>query len=113
MSIAGIFDTPQTPEQQATWAFTHATHHADIVRVIYQKNSALVLQRYILDPFDPNDMDVWLDQHQFMHQQMDRVLGIAGFDLSEVDWNNASQRSAWIWLNAQEHLQAGTILGLG
>lgn len=113
MSLAGLYNVPSTPQDQASWAFVHAAHHVDIVRLIYQTNNSLVLQSYMLDPFDPNNMDVWLDQHQVMHQQMDAVLGIAGFNLSEVDWQDQNQRAAWISLNAQEHYQAGAKLGLG
>ncbi len=73
----------------------------------------LALPEYQIDPIDPNNPGPWDDLHQAMHQQFDELLGIAGFNLIEVDWKNEGERAAWIWLNAQEHYQAAQILGLG
>jgi hypothetical protein len=44
---------------------------------------------------------------------MDSILGIAGNDLSDVDWSNPDQLESWVWLHAQEHYRAETILGIG
>lgn len=112
MSIANLFNVPGPSEELAVWSFAHASHHADIVRLLGQQHD-FQFASFLLDPFDPGNMEVWLDQHQVMHNQMDAVLGIAGFNLSEVNWKSTDERSQWIWLNAQEHYQAGTILGLG
>lgn len=115
MSLAGLYNVPQDQLQLAQWSFINASAHADIVRVIYQRTGE-VLQSYVLDPFDPTNptsMQNWLYQHQLMHQQMDAVLGIAGYDLLDVDWTDRGQFAAWIDSHASEHLQAGQILNLG
>jgi hypothetical protein len=44
---------------------------------------------------------------------MDAVLGIQGFNLDTANWLDENQRGGWIWLNAQEHIQAAAILGIG
>lgn len=112
MSLAGLAVVPKTPEELGTWSFEHMAHHRDIIRVLYQQFS-LVLTEFILDPFNPNELDLWVYQHQFMHQQMDAVLGIVGFDLSQLDWADPVVLGNWINANQSEHYQAGQILGLG
>lgn len=112
MALAVLGSAPKDSESLATWAFTHMAHHRDIIRVIYQV-SLLALDEFLLDPFDPNNLDTWTAQHQIMHQQMDAVLGIAAFDLSQLDWSDPSLLSSWMVANANEHYQAGNLLGLG
>lgn len=112
MPIAGLAVVPKTSEELALWSFEHQAHHRDIIRVLYQRFT-VVLDEFILDPFNPNELDSWIYQHQFMHQQMDAVLGIAGFDLSELDWSDPVVLGNWINANQSEHYQAGQILGLG
>lgn len=115
MSLAGLYNVPQDPSQLAQWSFINAAAHLDIIRVIYQKFGT-VLQSYVLDPLDPanpTSMQNWLYQHQIMHQQMDTVLGIAGYDLLDVDLTDQGQFAAWIEAHGSEHLQAGQILNLG
>ena len=115
MSIATLYNVPGTQQELAWWSFAHAVHHLDIINTVYFRSN-IALAQYILDPFDPSDennMNNWAYQHQVMHQQMDALLGIAGFDLSSVDWKEPGERAAWIQLNAAEHYQASTILGIG
>jgi hypothetical protein len=112
VSIAELFNVPQTPEQMMTWSFANAAAHVDINRLIFQ-NFNTIIPSYVLDPVNPNDMQQWLYQHQLMHQDMDAVLGIAGYDLLDVDWRDPGQFAGWIEDHANEHVQAGAILGLG
>jgi hypothetical protein len=115
MSLAALFNIPQTEDQLAEWSFANAAMHTDIVRLIFQKYGQ-ELQQYVLDPFvptDPDGMQTWLYQHQIMHQQMDAVLGISGYDLTDVDFTNQGILAGWIQSHANEHVQAGQILGLG
>jgi len=112
VSLAALFNVPQTPDQLAEWSFVNAAAHLDINRVILQTRS-IVIPAYVLDPINPNDMQTWLYQHQIMHQDMDAVLGIAGYDLLDVDWNDKGEFAGWIAAHANEHVQAGQILNLG
>jgi hypothetical protein len=68
------------------------------------------LTTYVLDPIAGFDRDNWLRRHQTAHNDMNEVLGIAGNDLSDVDFKNPKELQAWINLHAQEHLQANDIL---
>ena len=112
MSLAGLYNVPQTPDQLAQWSFINAAAHVDINRVVFQRFN-IALASYVLDPINPTDMQTWLVQHQIMHQQMDAVLGIAGYDLLDVDLNDRGQFAAWIQDHASEHLQVGQLLNLG
>lgn len=112
MSLAAIFNVPNSPETLSQWAFAHMAHHRDIIRVIYE-NYQVALPEYVMDPFDPSKRSNWEYTHQVMHQQMNTIIGIAGNDLLGLDWADQNKRSAWIQLNASEHRQVGDFLGLG
>ena len=103
---------PSTQDELNTWSATHATHHLLIIQTIFSLTGQQ-LQEYVIDPIDPTNAEGWLLQHQFMHNQMDAVLGIQGYDLLDVDLKDRNELSGWIWLNAQEHYQAANILEIG
>ena len=111
-AIAALYNVPSTDSEFNSWAFAHAAHHRDIARVIYEVTGTQ-LPEFVLDPMDPENSQIWIYQHQLMHQNQDAILGIAGYDLLEVDWQDDGQRAAWVLLNANEHLQAANILGIG
>lgn len=110
--IATLFNVPTTVEELGSWATAHMAHHRDINRGIYQL-TGISFPEFILDPIDPRDTNVWEDQHQLMHTNMDAVLGIGGFDLSNVDFTKPELLAGWIQLNANEHYQASNILQIG
>ena len=110
--LANIFNVPSTAEELAVWATAHMTHHRDINRRIYEL-TGVSLPEFVLDPFDPADTGVWESQHQIMHTNMDLILNIDGFDLSEVDFTDPETLPGWITLNANEHYIASNVLGIG
>ena len=112
MAIATIYTFPHTEEDFRRWSFEHMSHHRDIIRAIAQKGGPR-LDEYVLDPFDPEDMSLWLDRHEAMHQQMDTVLGIAQNQLDELNWKDHEESANWFMQHGNEHFQAGTILQLG
>jgi len=113
MSVIVLYENPlETPEQLATWSFSNAAAHRDIARVIFGITGD-VLPDFPLDPFDPTDMTIWLYQHALMHDAQNAVLGIAGFNLSNVNWGDPGDLAAWLWNHGQEHAAAATILELG
>ncbi len=109
--LAQIANIPAQKSELRWWAFGHMAHHRDICRRIVQ-TTGIALPEFILDPFDPENRGVWIDQHQQMHNAMNRVLGLPGNDLLAVDWQDQGQLSAWIWLNFTEHLAASNELGV-
>jgi len=112
MSIAALFNVPRSETELSQWAFSHMANHRDIIRVVYEL-VAVALPEYLLDPINMNDVGTWERQHQTMHQQMNTLLGLEGFDLLGIDWNDQNKLAAWIQLNAVEHRQASDLLRLG
>lgn len=115
MALAALYNVPSDQHQFDSWAFAHAAHHRDIIRRLYELSAATpgTLDEYVLDPLNPHDMGVWLYQHQVMHAQMDRVVGVAGYNLLDADFTDQNQLVGWIWIHGQEHYEVGNILGLG
>jgi len=110
--IANIFNVPGNEAELAVWASAHLSHHRDINRRIFEL-TGIALSEYVLDPIDPFNSHVWEAQHQIMHTNMDAILGIDGFDLSDVDFTDPDTLAGWITLNANEHYIASNVLGIG
>lgn len=111
-AIAALYNVPSNMAELNSWAFAHAAHHRDINRVIYQLVGTVLIESN-LDPINPADLGVWLYQHQQMHDQFEAVLGIGGYDLVDVNWENQEELAGWILLNANAHQQAANILNIG
>jgi len=112
MSVIVLFETPESEGELSTWSFVNAAHHRDIIRIIFEQTGE-ILPEYPLDPFDPENMNTWLYNHQQMHTAQNAILGIGGWNLLELNLKNPEAVANWIWYHAQEHLQAGQILELG
>ena len=111
MGLAAIENIPVDQPTTDQWAFSHMAHHRDINRKIFELHG-IEIPEFNLDPFDPNDIGTFRYQHQQMHNLQNAVLGIAGGDLTDVEWQDQEQRASWIQLNFIEHLQANQILGV-
>src|SRR5436189_3252842 len=111
MAMLTISTAPETTNDLAVWSFAHMAHHRDIIRLVMEQKQQ-ILHEYVLDPFDPEQMSSWLEQHQQMHNEMNRALGLGGYDLSEVDWKDKSRLQAWIKAHFDEHVRVGQSIGL-
>lgn len=109
MAVADLFNIPSTDEEMAKWSFIHMAHHREVNFAIQQKYG-IDLPEYPLDPVSLDDAQSFLNQHQEMHNNSDAILGVAGFNLSEVDWNDPGKRAGWIYLNAILHVAEGSAL---
>jgi hypothetical protein len=102
MSIANIFNVPSTDHELAEWSFLHmALHRSENLAILRKYN--ILLPENILDPVDTTPGGSWFQDHQVMHNNIDQVLGVAQFNLLDVDWDNESQRIGWIQGHAQLH----------
>ena len=110
--LSDLANVPSTDEERAIWSFVHMAHHRDISARIYLLVK-VALPEYILDPINPNDSGDWEYQHQIMHDNQNELLGIAGQDLTGIDWRDQRLLAGWIFLNSSEHYQASNILGIG
>lgn len=104
MSVADIFNIPTTDAELATWSTLHMILHRGENRAVFEQFNVL-LTEFILDPIDPSPNSAWFQQHQTMHNNIDALVGVAQFDLIDVDWTNAAQRAGWFQGHAQLHRQ--------
>lgn len=114
MSLATLLNVPPADDHRAfdEFSFSNQDSHNRIVTAIgVQKN--IVLSIYVVDPMPLDAMGVWLVNHQQMHNDMNGVTGVAGNDLTSVDWNNEQEKAYWMELHWSEHQQNEQILGLG
>lgn len=95
------------------FSFANADLHARANEALFT-NYGVQLPWYVLDPIATSGegLQNWLQSHQESHNQLNSLLGIAGNDISEVDFKNPEQLAAWIWLHAQEHVQISQKLGV-
>lgn len=114
MALSTLYEYPTDPVILQFWSFTHAAHHRDVIRVVFETDSTVLTER-ILDPFDPwdsNALSSWLNTHQDMHDQVNAYLGLDGHALWDVDWKNPDEMVPWLALHVIEHLDWGQALNL-
>ena len=110
MSVADLYNIPATDDEMAKWSRLHAVQHR-LTNVAVLAQAGVAVPDYILDPVDLSDPQNFLNQHQQMHNFVDLIYGISGYDLSEVNWDDPGQRAGWIYLNAQLHVQEAQATG--
>ena len=104
MSVLNVFNIPGTPEELTQWSFLHmALHRSENQAIFRQKN--VILPEFVLDPIDPTSNSAWFQQHQLMHDNVGQVVGVAQFNLIDVDWSDEAQRIGWFQSHAQLHQQ--------
>jgi hypothetical protein len=115
MAIGILYDVPNSSNLLADWSFANAVHHTDVSNAIFRLNNNMRIDQFILDPFDPDNLDQWSYLHQATHNAQNQILNIQGFDLTGVDFKDpdADALKNWIYAHAQEHNQMATILMLG
>jgi len=113
MSLPFIFSQPQNEDQWNAWAFNHAANHYDWIPAIGTKFSQTGLTQFLLSPIDPNDLGMWLYNHQVAHDQANEALGTKGYNLLELDWKDKDQFAMWLRLNGTEHQRISGALGVG
>jgi hypothetical protein len=89
------------------WAFAHYQHHLAIASAIRDKHN-IRLDVTNIWPMNPRNIQVWLEAHQFIHNEMNAVLHVQGNDLSAINWDDDKQRQGFFFLNFQEHRSAAT-----
>lgn len=110
MSLAALFNVPEDAQGVLVFSFHNADQHLQIVRQARaQKN--VILREYVLDPISSDDPATWLRVHQQAHAEFTEALGIAGVDLTDVDFNDKEQLNSWMRLHGDEHRLAADMLG--
>lgn len=112
MSLATLFNVPNANDSTtfSEFSFSNMDQHIIVTNAISaQKEIRIPL--YPLDPMPFFDMGVWLRNHQQWHNNINGILGVNGFDLTSVDFNNQEEAESWTRNHASEHQQWSNILG--
>ena len=110
--LASLYNIPTDEETFNRFSFANVDQHRKIIsaiRTLYGKS----LTEFILDPVPPSDLPAWAYRHQQMHNAQNAVLGIAGNDLTTVDYTRPDEMEDWVQIHAQEHYKAAAQLGIG
>lgn len=111
MALASLYNVPTNSNELNIFSFANQDEHNKIAAaVLLQYNTPV--PSFVLDPVPLNDMGVWLQQHQLLHNIMNNIAGSNSSDLTDVNFQDNSQFSEWIWLHAQEHYQVADFLHL-
>jgi hypothetical protein len=110
--LAYLLNVPKTPQDWATWSWSHRDQHTQIRQAI-QARFATNLTEYPLDPIVLDDFPDFLNWDQRAHNDFNGVLNTQGSDLTQLDPNDPGQLEAWIFLHYQEHFTAAAVLHLG
>lgn len=111
MSLANLFNIPNNEREFSVFSFNNANQHRQIVDAIF-RSKGLTLPVHILDPIPFSSLSSWLELHQQMHNDFNAALGIAGVDLTDVDFTDPQQFASWSRLHGSEHMQAAQMLRL-
>ncbi len=113
MSLPQLYAAPQDEDDWQAWAFAHAANHYDWIPSIQSQRNVTGLQTFLLNPIDPNEIGLWLYNHQAAHDQANAALGTQGFNLLFLDIRDPDQFAEWLRLNGDEHLRISGTLGIG
>ena len=112
MGLPTLYNLPSTPETLDAFSFANMDEHRKIAAALLAQLT-VDIALYPLDPMGlGQDLGNWLYNHQIVHNAQNAALGIAGNDLTTVDFTDISQLTNWIELHAGEHYQASQLLGL-
>lgn len=98
-----LFNAPHDPASLAEFSAIHQADHFEISAQVFSKLGTTINQ----PPLDPIpiqfDLFTWLQNHQFVHNEINGYLNLPGYDLTGVDFRSPEQLSIWARYNALEH----------
>jgi len=109
--LASLLNVPNDELAWQVWSFNNRAQNAEIrAAILKQKN--VNLSEYPLDPIPFDDLTTWLAWNQQAHNDFNGVLGLQGNDLEGVNFEDAGQKQAWLYLNYQELYSASAALSI-
>ena len=110
--IVGLigFDA-EDPGASDRWGFANANEHTKIHGAIQAagKGNLVVTEIYPIRWENPGQ---FLLKHQSMHNEVNQTLGVAGTDLTGIDFKNKAQLDQWNQAHFDEHKTWATLLGI-
>jgi hypothetical protein len=104
MSFATLFNEPQTPQSWAEWSFSNRADHDEIIGLIQQKHG-IRIDKWIIEPITPLNLQNFLLGHQAMHDAEAAALGVDG-------QNFLGDIREWWWDHAEQHRRERVALGI-
>jgi hypothetical protein len=111
VSVLNIFNIPGDDAELAGWSPLHMIWHRNMNRAAFQKFNIL-LPEYILDPADFSTRSEFLQAHQTMHNNLDALLGVSSYNLTDVDMEDENQRTGWFRAHAELTRQESNAMGV-
>lgn len=107
MSLPFLIDFPKSQyggiqTGMSAWALHHRIDHQDVADAV-RAQFGIDLPQYEIDPMSFTKDSLFLLRNQQMHNDCNSVLGTSGVDLSALDFSDASQIQAWLWLHFEAH----------
>ena len=93
------------------WAFANANDHIKIHDAIQAAGKGNVFM-YELYPFRWESPAGFLLRHQSSHTAINQTLGVAGTDLTGIDFKNKEQLDQWNQAHFDEHKTWAALLGI-
>ena len=109
--LANLQNVPMTPEDWRAWLWSHRASH-DKIRAAVAASKGANLPSYALEPVEPSGFDLFFQNNQNAHTEMNDVLGLQTSDMLAVDTTNTESFTRWIQDHYQEHFDAETALGI-
>ena len=111
--LPALLNIPRSEGDWRIWSFNHRDQH-DLIRQAILVKYNINLNAYPLDPIPESEDGLlqWLAWNQQSHDDFTGVLNLQSSDLESVDFKNASQTEAWIFLHYEEHFSAAAALGI-
>lgn len=109
--IVGLigFDA-ESPGESDRWSFSNSNHHQAVHQAI-QAQSLGNLTQYQLWPIRWENPADFLLRHQSDHNAINQTLGVAGTDLTGIDFKNKAQVDQWNQAHYDEHKTWQAITG--
>jgi hypothetical protein len=100
--LPAVENIPKTANEWNHWSWDHRDSHTRI-RAAILTQYGVNLSDYQIDPMNPNDITLFLQNNSQLHGDMNSVLGLQSADLQDVNMGDPHQLEAWIRLHWQEH----------
>jgi hypothetical protein len=111
LGIQSLLNVPKDPIGWSYFSFNNRdSHDAIAAAILTQKN--IRLNRYELEPLNPQDLAGWLQRHSQTHNEQNAALKTQGQDLQDVNLRDEKQLVAWIWDHYLEHSVLHQALGI-
>lgn len=93
MTLASLANAPSDVNSMSQWTFAHSDLCLRTIDYLNGKGGNIVMQE--IDPLAPTDVQSFLLRVQSIHNDINGALGISGFDLLDLNINDANSVRSW------------------